>query len=149
MAVASGARVSLVFGQADKTVNGKKTKVNLIASVSQSIIDALGIKFKKAGTAAPKLVVDAKKRKRLPTVTGTRSGRRKLLASEDGITFYSIIVPTGMGYGVAADALGKNSKAKVFKTPSGTRLQTGEVKASTAKKPTAKPSRRTGGRPRR
>lgn len=149
MAFASGARVSLVFGQGEKTIKGKKTKVILIASVSQSIIDALGIKFKKAGAVAPKIVTDAKKRKRLPTVTGTKSGRRTLLASEDGITFYSIIVPTGMGYGVAADALGKNSKAKVFKTPKGTRLQTGEVKASSAKKPAAKPSRRTGGRPSR
>lgn len=142
MAIASGARVSLIFGTGSKKVGGKKTNVDLIAKVSESTIKALDIKFKKAGATIPKLVTDKKKRKRLPTVNGTKSGKRKLLASEDGITFYSIIVPTGMGYGSAAVEIAKNSKAKVFKTPSGTNLVQGEVKASTAKKPatTKKPA---------
>lgn len=140
MTVASGARVSLIFGKGDKTVGGKKTKVDLIAKVSQSTITALGIKFKKAGSAKPKIIIGKGKAKarRLPTVTGTKSGKRKLLCSIDGAKFYSVIVPTGMPYGVAAEAIAKESKAIAFKTPSGTTFLQGEIKAKASAKPKAK-----------
>jgi flagellar capping protein FliD len=128
---ASGARVSLVFGTAQKPVKGKKTTVQLVAKVSQSTIDALSIKFKKAASGqAPKIVPDKAKRKRLSSTStaGTKSAKRSLRCSVDGVKFHSVIVPTGMGYGQAIVNLTAQSKARVFKTPAGTVTITGDIK---------------------
>jgi hypothetical protein len=129
---ASGPRVTLVFGTAQKKVNGKNTTVQLNAKVSQSTIDALEIKFKKASEgAAPKIVPDKKKRKRISRTSssGTKSAKRAMRCSADGVKFYSVIVPTGMGYGQAMVNLTAQSKARVFITPAGTKIQTGDIKS--------------------
>lgn len=128
---ASGPRVPLVFGTGNKVVNKKKTTIPLVAKIPQSTITALDIKFKKAVEkgAAPKIIVDKAKRKRLSLPSsGTGSGRRFLRCSIDDIKFYNIIIPTGMGYGQAIVNLTAQSKARVFYTPSGERRVTGEIK---------------------
>lgn len=133
---ASGPRVTLVFGTAQKTVSGKKATVQLNAKVSQSTIDALAIKFKKASEgAAPKIVQDKKKRKRISRTSssGTKSAKRALRCSKDGVKFYSVIIPTGMGYGQAMVNLTAQSEARVFISPAGTKIVTGDIKSKTKK----------------
>ena len=145
MANPSGRKVPILFGAKKVKKNGKSVQVQLVSRVHESTIKALDIKLKqvaddKSATQA-KLVKDKKGRFYLPRTGGTASGRRTLQCSIDGVEFFTEIVPTNCSYGQAKVALKNNSKAVVFKTPSGGKQVLGKVKAAPKKaapKPKAK-----------
>ncbi|TYQ29427.1 hypothetical protein PseudUWO311_00585 [Pseudanabaena sp. UWO311] len=122
-----GKKVSIVF--ASIKPKNAKSSIDLVAKVSESTITALDIKLKKAAASKAPSLVDNKSKtaKYLPRKNGTKSARRKLRCSADGVQFYSVIVPSGCSYSKAIEALTKNSKAKVFITPAGTKYETGDT----------------------
>lgn len=144
MAAASGRRVPLFFGTKKIKRKGKEVTVNLIASVQESVITALSIKLKPASeqVKTDSLVEDSKKRKRLPSIGGTKSATRAIRASADGVTYYSIPIPQNMSFGAAEVEIKKQSKAIAFITPKGTKSVLGKLPASKAKSTTKKPARK-------
>ncbi|NMF60170.1 hypothetical protein [Pseudanabaena yagii] len=142
---ATGRRVPLVFGSKKTKKSGKEVTVQLIGKVPESTIKALDIKLKPATAAAKdaKLIKAKNGALYLPRSGGTASGRRSMLCSADGISWYSVVVPNGCSYSLAKTVLAKNSKAVAFKTVAGGTQIVGDaskVKAkpkSSAKKPAA------------
>lgn len=115
---ASGPRTPFKWGTVKKKVAGKSVSVDAISSIQKSVVDVLGIKLKPPVNKKIAVKKDKKGRLYLPKSSGTKSTKRYLMASaDDGATFHSVPIPSGLGYGQAKTILQKNSKVTFAKTP--------------------------------